>query len=45
MGPQKGGNGILGRYGIHSTWPERNTGTTVTGVVVRDCNSHAFVPT
>ena len=45
MGPRKNGHSVLGRYGIHFHMAEDGTrGSTLTGVVVRDCNSHAFVP-
>ena len=45
MGPRKDGRSVLGRYGVHFHMAEDGTrGSTLTGVVVRDCNSHAFVP-
>ncbi len=45
MGPTQNGDGVVGRYGVHFHMAQGATrGSHLTGIVVRDCNSHAFVP-
>ncbi len=48
VGPRRGsGDGIFvpGRYGLHfHMCGKGSVGSKVTGVVIRDCGSHAFVP-
>jgi hypothetical protein len=49
MGPRKASGStsafVLGRYGLHFHMSgENNRGTVVTGTVVRDTGSHAYVP-
>jgi hypothetical protein len=44
MGPRKNGRRILGRWPLHFHHSmNRNAGTVVEGVLVRDAGSHAFV--
>jgi hypothetical protein len=45
VGPRKGGEGVVGRYGLHFHAPaDTARGCLVEGVVVRDAGNHAFVP-
>ncbi len=45
VGPRKNGTVVLGRYGVHFHMCNNGSaGSMVTGVVVRDTGSHAFVP-
>lgn len=45
VGPRKGGEPVLGRYGLHFHRAEDATrGSLVQGVVVRDCGNRGFVP-
>ena len=45
MGPRKGGDLVLGRYGLHFHFSlDGSRGSQVLGTVIRDTDSHAFVP-
>lgn len=45
MGPRKNGKFILGRWGLHfHHCMGGSRGTNLESLVIRDCNSHAFVP-
>jgi hypothetical protein len=45
MGPRQGDNFVLGRYGLHFHHAhDGSRGSIVEGVVVRDTESHSFVP-
>lgn len=45
MAPQKGDDGVLGRYALHfHHCGDGSKGSLIEGVVVRDTGSHAFVP-
>lgn len=45
VGGQEVSTGVLGRYGLHfQMCGDGSQGSNVTGVVVRDCGTHAFVP-
>jgi hypothetical protein len=45
MGPRQGESLVQGRYGLHFHMSGNGSrGSTVDGVVVRECGSHCFVP-
>jgi hypothetical protein len=45
VGPRKGGQKVLGRWGLHfHHCMDASSGATLDGVVITDAGSHAFVP-
>jgi len=45
MGPRRGGQAVLGRYGVHfHLCGPGSRGSIIEGVVVRQAGNHAFVP-